>query len=92
MAAAAGDGKDQLCDADVKAFASDVVQSLYGTVRCKLKEMLDAEYSKRMTAASGGDPPEEPFPIDDLLKQADDDVRKHVIPVVADHIVWLMKV
>lgn len=81
---ACDNSKMPLSEHDLRAFALDVVQSLYAAVRAKLSTMLDEEYAD----AGGG---EQPFPKDELLAKADEEVRAQVLPVVVDHIVWLMK-
>ena len=70
-------------DVELRKFAGEVVESLYAAVRAKLSTMLDAEY-----ADAGG---EWPFPKDELLAKADEEVRSQVLPVVVEHIEWLMK-
>ena len=70
-------------DAELRKFALDVVESLYAAVRAKLSSMLDDEYKE-----AGG---KDSFPKDELLAKADEEVRSEVLPVVVNHIVWLMK-
>lgn len=75
--------KMPVSEVELRKFAGDVVDSLYAAVRAKLSAMLDDEYS-----SAGG---EDAFPKDELLAKADEEVRTQVLPVVVDHIVWLMK-
>lgn len=80
---ACDNGKMPVSEAELRKFAREVVESLYTAVRAKLSTMLDAEY-----AEAGG---QWAFPKDELLAKADEEVRSQVLPVVVDHIVWLMK-
>jgi len=80
---ACDNGKMPVSDAELRKFALDVVESLYAAVRAKLSSMLDDEYKE-----AGG---KDSFPKDELLTKADEEVRSEVLPVVVDHIVWLMK-
>jgi len=74
-----GDNDDDDDDDD----DDEVVESLYAAVRSKLSAMLDVEY-----ADAGGTLD---FPKDELLAKADEEVRTQVVPVVVDHIMWLLK-
>lgn len=80
---ACDNGKMPVSEVELRKFADEVVDSLYAAVRAKLSTMLDAEY-----AEAGGS---WTFPKDELLAKADEEVRSQVLPVVVDHIVWLMK-
>jgi len=80
---ACDNGKMPVSDAELRKFALDVVESLYAAVRAKLSSMLDDEYKE-----AGG---KDSFPKDELLAKADEEVRSEVLPVVVNHIVWLMK-
>lgn len=70
-------------DNELRKFSVEVVESLYAAVRSKLSAMLDVEY-----ADAGGT---NEFPKEELLAKADEEVRTQVVPVVVDHIMWLLK-
>ena len=76
--------KMPVSESELRTFAGELVDSLYSAVRAKLSAMLDKEYADIDEDLS-------PFPKDELLAKADEEVRSQVMPVVVEHIVWLMK-
>jgi len=59
-------------EAELRKFAGELVDSLYGAVRAKLVAMLEKEYSEM-----GADEVSQ-FPKDELLARADEEVRGQV--------------